>query len=168
MASKYNTESDKIKELIKRRGVVKGKLTLFKKYLSTRDPDSLSAHQLIDLELRTNRLSSIFTEFEQIQDSIETISSDVEQQLEEREVFENTYFSSLSLAKSYLIKDGEGHSSLLSQDEAPSTSGHSESIKYPDIKLPTFSGNITDWILFRDTFDALINQSTLKTVLKFQ
>lgn len=34
-----------LKELIKKRGVVKGKLTLFKKFLAKVSPDSLTAEQ---------------------------------------------------------------------------------------------------------------------------
>ncbi|CAG9133834.1 unnamed protein product [Plutella xylostella] len=43
-----------------------------------------------------------------------------------------------------------------------------DSIKYPDIKLPTYNGQVTDWIEFRDTFDALVNQTSLKPIQKFK
>ncbi|KAL0860230.1 hypothetical protein ABMA27_010537 [Loxostege sticticalis] len=153
-------EQDSLKELIKRRGVEKGKLTLYKKYLSNLDPMSISAEQCLDLELRTDKMSKNFMEYEKIQDKIETISSEIDKELAERECFENSYYESIAKAKNYLNQKNGSLSS--------SNSIQSDAIKYPDIFLPSFSGNITQWIEFRDSFDALVNQTNLKAIQKFK
>lgn len=160
----------KLKTLVKKRGVVKGKLTLFKKYLSKLSSASVTGNQLIDLELRTSRIIGVFKEFEIIQDKIETLSEELGEHLQERETFENTYFECMSLSKGYLAQvsstgasaSPEGHTHQVSEPR------EHESIKYPDIKLPSYSGQITDWIEFRDTFDALVNQTSLKSIQKFK
>jgi hypothetical protein len=153
----------KLKTLIKKRGVVKGKLTLFKKYLSKLAPASLTADQFIDLELRTARIISVFKEFEVVQDKIETVSEELEEHLKERETFEDTYFKCVALSKGYLAQvSGPGASASPDGNvrEVSEPREH-ESIKYPDIKLPSYNGQVTDWIEFRDTFDALVDQTSL-------
>ncbi|KAL0860231.1 hypothetical protein ABMA27_010538 [Loxostege sticticalis] len=164
-------EQDSLKELIKRRGVEKGKLTLYKKYLSNLDPMSISAEQCLDLELRTDKMSKNFMEYEKIQDKIETISSEIDKELAERECFENSYYESIAKAKNYLNqKNGSLSSSNSIQVNNASQPfiPESDAIKYPDIFLPSFSGNITQWIEFRDSFDALVNQTNLKAIQKFK
>ncbi|XP_048485467.1 uncharacterized protein LOC125488580 isoform X1 [Plutella xylostella] len=160
----------KLKTLIKKRGVVKGKLTLFKKYLSKLTSASLTADQLIDLELRTTRIINVFKEFEIIQDKIETLSEELKDHLEERETFENTYFECVSLSKGYLAQVASPGASTSPEGQVRDVTEPREhdSIKYPDIKLPTYNGQVTDWIEFRDTFDALVNQTSLKPIQKFK
>ncbi|XP_048481393.1 uncharacterized protein LOC119693376 [Plutella xylostella] len=160
----------KLKTLIKKRGVVKGKLTLFKKYLSKLTSASLTADQLIDLELRTTRIINVFMEFEIIQDKIETLSEELKDHLEERETFENTYFECVSLSKGYLAQVASPGASTSPEGQVREVTEPREhdSIKYPDIKLPTYNGQVTDWIEFRDTFDALVNQTSLKPIQKFK
>lgn len=162
-------ESVKMSDLIKMRGVVKGKLTLFKKFLTKLGQVPLTAEQIIDLELRVARITEVFKEFENIQDQIETLCTDVDQQLSEREMFENTYFQSVSLSKGYLKRSSSLTQQPVMDGQArESTQATCEFIKYPDISLPSFNGVITNWIEFRDTFDALINQTNLKPIQKFK
>lgn len=159
-----------LKDLIKKRGVAKGKLTLFKKFLARVRPDSLTAEHLIDIELRCSRMSSVFKEFEKVQDRIETLDTDLEAHFEERETFEDTYFHCVSLCKSYLrqvARSNESGAPSANAREVNETREH-DSIKYPDISLPSFNGDLTNWIEFRDTFDALVNQTNLKPIQKFK
>lgn len=51
------------------------------------------------------------------------------------------------------------HSANMTTTEHDTT----DSIKFPDIKLPSFSGNITPWLGFRVTFDALVNRTCFET-----
>lgn len=89
----------------------------------------------------------------------------MDKELIERELFENTYYESTGLGKSLLSKARKGETEPHPLKQVPEPC---ESIKYPDIPLPTFSGDITDWIEFRDTFDALINQGNLRPIQKFK
>lgn len=164
--SQNKLEAAEIKQLIKRRGLVKGKITLFKKYLGTLKLP-LEAEASIELEMRAQKLEVVFSEYEAIQDRIETLSTDTDVQLAEREQIQNHFYDCVSKAKSYFNRPIEPNISdlSLSDNRAPEVS---EAIKYPDISLPTFSGNITQWLEFRDTFDALINQTNLKPIQKLK
>lgn len=163
-------QSNELKTLKKRRAIVKGKLTLFKKFLSGLSEVNITAEQLIELELRLERISQVFNEFETIQDHIETLSTDIDSQVTERETYQATFFSCVSLGKKLLQTKGEpaaGNNPDLTRQSiiTPETC---ESIKFPEIPLPSFNGDITCWIEFRDTFDALINQSNLKNIQKYK
>lgn len=169
-AEKPIVESKDLKELIRKRGVLKGKFTLFKKYV-TSIILPISAEVCIDLELRLERINSVFDEFETVQDSIETLCTDFDSQLLERESTQNAYFANVAMARRFVNEFVSENSScslpvnVTSSDHPPESN---DSIKFPDIALPTFNGDITQWLEFRDTFDALINQSNLKQIQKFK
>ncbi|XP_073960059.1 uncharacterized protein [Choristoneura fumiferana] len=158
-----------LKSLIKKRGTIKSKLTLFNKFLEKFNTEPLSGDDVLDLELRVARLTKELDEFEKVQDKIETVSSDVEAQMSEREAFENSYFQLLSKAKGLLRANApSSNQPIPSRNTEPAQAVHEESIKFPEISLPSFSGDMTTWIEFRDTFDALINQSNLKPMQRFK
>lgn len=162
-------EPTQLKNLIKKRGTVKCKLTLFSKFLEKFSNQQLSGEEILDLELRLARIEQVLDEFEKVQDTIETVSTDVEAQMSEREVFENTYFQLLSKAKALLKVNTSTDQPTPLRDTGPTQAAHSvESIKFPDIALPSFDGNIINWIEFRDTFDALVNQSSLRPIQRFK
>ncbi|KAL4718879.1 hypothetical protein ACJJTC_009943 [Scirpophaga incertulas] len=71
-------DSNLLKELKKKRGIEKGKLTLFKKYLSKLDVSSLTMEQCLDLELRIEKLSTVFERFKKIQDNIESLCTNLD------------------------------------------------------------------------------------------
>lgn len=153
------------KTLTRQRGVVKGKLTLFSKFVSSlstpADPD-----KYIDLQSRTKRAESLLQEFELIQDKIEEICTDYDDQLAEREKFELLYYTSISSAKKYLAEMQQSETTL---DTSMVTTGEPpQSVKLPDITLPTFNGDVTNWLEFRDTFEALIHRSDLKPIHKLK
>ncbi|XP_028170091.1 uncharacterized protein LOC114359786 [Ostrinia furnacalis] len=110
-------EHDLLRDLIKKRGSEKGKLTLFKKYLAKLDPQAISAEQIIDLELRTDKVRTVFSKFEKIQDRIETLSTDIDKELEERECFENSYYESVARAKNYLNQNKPNNASSNSNQD---------------------------------------------------
>lgn len=159
-------DSSELKELKRNRGVLKGKLTLFKKYVTSIELP-ISAETCIDLELRIERIKSVFDEFENVQDRIETICTDIDAQLLERESTQNTYYENVAIAKR-AMNDLLSQNSSFSANVTTTEQENSTSIKFPDIKLPSFNGDITQWLEFRDTFDALINQSNLKPIQKFK
>lgn len=157
-----------LKSLNRHRGIIKGKLTLFSKYVSSLSPP-IDSDQYIDLELRFNKIDSILTEFEKIQDKIEILCADYDAQLAEREKFEKAYYTSLTAAKKYLNEFRE----QLKKSQPKNSDGSSnppmcESVKLPDIALPTFNGDVTKWLEFRDTFDALIHQTNMKPIQKLK
>lgn len=154
-----------LKQLIRKRGVCKGKLTNFRKFIDKINKENLTAEQLLEIEMRLDYISSAFQEYDNYQNSIETLSTDADKEALEREQFEISYFQTTGLGKSLLRQAGTRSGEPESRRNVPEPS---ESIKYPDIPLPSFSGDLTNWIEFRDTFDALINQSNLKAIQKFK
>ncbi|XP_028168406.1 uncharacterized protein LOC114358595 isoform X6 [Ostrinia furnacalis] len=97
---------------------------------------------------------------------LECLSEDTSSQLLEREKFEELYFESLAKAKGLVMAFRNDN------DEPEAKPSHSseciDSIKFPEIALPSFSGDFREWLEFRETFDALINQSSLKSIQKFK
>jgi hypothetical protein len=93
-----NTESDSVdKNLIRKRGVIKAKLTTFKKYISSLGDQSLSELQRAELNLRMLRAKTLLTDFEDIQDSIMNsthLNSDSEG--ESLENFESEYYTAVN------------------------------------------------------------------------
>ena len=93
---------------IKKRGVVKGKLTSFSTYLSKlvglSADTTLESVKLIELESRLNTLPDIYSEFDTYQTLCELNVENLDEQLKERESFHNSYFSLLDTGKDLLKK----------------------------------------------------------------
>ncbi|CAG5010856.1 unnamed protein product [Parnassius apollo] len=156
-----------LKELVKKRGIIKGKLTLFVKYLNAIE-GPLSAEKYIDLQLRYSKITKILVDYENIQDLIETACTDYEVQLQEREAFENNYYTNVSLCKKLMQEFENSKPQTAPPSSNSSDKPHSNSVKLPEIKLPTFDGNATNWLEFRDQFDAVVNDSNIKPILKLK
>lgn len=158
-----STLNDKIRELNKKRGTVKGRLTLFQKFLASFDDSEPSDRQLLEIRLRRKSAEAFMAEFSRCQDALEHILSDAElnQQLLIRESFEDSYYTALAQADMLLARNNKE-----TRDVAGCSA--SSSIKLPTISLPTFDGAYDGWLEFRDTFLSMIhNSSNLDNVQKF-
>ncbi|XP_058827738.1 uncharacterized protein LOC131687658 [Topomyia yanbarensis] len=70
--------------------------------------------------------------------------------------------------KAELIELQAGTAHLLSGSDNHQAAGPVSRVKLPDIRLPSFSGKIREWVTFRDTFRSLIdNNNQLTDVDKF-
>ncbi|KAJ0183629.1 hypothetical protein K1T71_000052 [Dendrolimus kikuchii] len=102
----------KIRNLIKKRTSIKGKLTFFINFLDSLKPSSslhLSELQLTELEYRMNRIDSISVDYDALQTEIESLSDNPDEQLTERGHFESQFYSAMSLARTMLAP---GHAQL--------------------------------------------------------
>lgn len=151
---------------IKKRGILKGQLTKFHNYIQDLTPES----DLMQLKLRLVKIQECWSEFEDVQCNLEILTSETSQS-REREAFENSYFQIVAAAQT-LIDDRE-QKPLISpvpttdiiHDVSPGAQG--PKLKLPTIALPTFSGNIDDYLPFLELFNALIhNNATLSDVQK--
>ncbi|XP_030763068.1 uncharacterized protein LOC115887734 [Sitophilus oryzae] len=135
---------------------------------------------ILEFEARFERYQGILSEFDGVQEKIELCKDDdefYEQQTQEREQFEQTYFQLISKGKSFLddyhqdIKqNNDNYSDTNSNHSRVSNhdSRQTENVKLPEIKLPKFSGQYENWLEFRDTFDSLINSNNnLSKIQKF-
>lgn len=162
----YDTDlNDNVfRELKKKRGSIKGRLTLFAKFVNSFDTAQLSEKQVTEFKLRCDAGKLLLSDFNDVQSSIEELvsESDLIQQLEIREGFENSYFDVMSTA-SNLIK----HQVTDCLNEESKCSGNSL-VKLPTIALPSFDGSYDDWLGFRDTFLSMIhNSKRLDNIQKF-
>ncbi|XP_045540074.1 uncharacterized protein LOC123722412 [Papilio machaon] len=102
------------------------------------------------------------SQFDEIQGKIEMLSSDSEEQINERDVMEDNFGSLICQVKKYIEGfhnfHNNGENDLVVNSHS---SKHSKSfnIKLPTIDLPHFDGNSLKWLEFRDTFNSLVNEN---------
>lgn len=161
--------SELVRELVRKRGIIKGRLTKFSNYLdSITDSDYDFSHQKrIDLKLRIQGCTTLLSEFNDIQTKIEERVSDSElgEQLNQREQFEDIYYNLISLAEFKLNIDEVADCSRSCHSH---NTTHIHSVKLPTISMPTFDGSYEHWLEFRDTFASLVHNSTdISNIQKF-
>lgn len=180
-------DKDELKLLVKKRGVIKSKQTLFKTYLETAkqtkfklDIQSTDKQVIIELQKRLDKYSELIGEFDDIQTQIELMSIDPMDQLEERAGFEDVLFELSAEAKgiidSYFVMPITSDNIVSTNTPMlpNATSGIAcgelphQGLKLPPINLTKFSGEYKNWLEFRDLFDSLINSNvSLSNVQKF-
>ncbi|XP_028162234.1 uncharacterized protein LOC114354174 [Ostrinia furnacalis] len=166
--SPYRTNSDcdikLIRELVKKRGIIKGRLTRFINYLKSFDGiDVLPSQNVMDLKLRIQGVTSLYTEFNCIQTQLEeaVLDSDLDEQLNQRESFEDSYYTVLAKAECIILKSNASTTKLNGNHNL-------NSVKLPTITIPTFDGSYEHWLEFRDTFLSLVHNSTeISSIQKF-
>ncbi|CAB3235858.1 unnamed protein product [Arctia plantaginis] len=144
------------RELVKKRGSFKGRLTAFIYYLDAlTDPKSMSRCDVTELQLRIGKIESLYDQYDEVQLKLECIVDDIKLQSSERSEFESLYYKSLSRAQNLL--------SDLNKDSESFHSGKStrascyKPVKLPTIQLPKFNGSYKNWLEFHDTFTSLIH-----------
>jgi hypothetical protein len=151
-----NKEQAELKLFIQKRGQIKSKLTRFKSFIDS----FTSRDNLTQLKVRLSKLEEYYSEFEKTQDSIEILDSS-ETQLNERELFENQYFSLYAQAQDTIVSNSSPNpasiSNTINNPSIAQAQLHTPQVRLPSINLPTFSGNYEDWICFADTFQSLIH-----------
>lgn len=157
------SDSSVLRELNKKRGTIKSRLTLFVKFVTSYEGAQLTERQLSEFKLRSDVAKTLLSEFNKIQSSIEELVSenDISQQLEVREAFENTYYQTQTTVVSLLAQS--------STPNRPSSQSNIHSlVKLPTISLPSFDGSYDGWLEFRDTFLSMIhNSNQLDDMQKF-
>lgn len=165
-------DKNKLKELIKSRGSIKGRLTRFKDYVSLLNKmktSDIGEINIKELKLRHSKSENLFFEFNQIQGEIDMLLCSEDES--EMEIFENTYYSTMSLAQ-HIIDSFDSNKDLhTGKSECSGSCSHNNqnnNIKLPTIKLPTFDGNYLKWLEFRDTSDSLIHSNeSISKINKF-
>lgn len=167
------TSDSSVRDLTKKRGNIKGRLTSFSKHVGSLlnvNVDSISERQLTELKLRSESIKQLLVEFNIIQSAIEDVVEDNQdtqvKQIEARESFENSFFSVMADVEQLLER--KSHYSKVSVSRDESRCNVNSAIKLPTITLPTFDGNFDNWIEFRDTFLSIIhNSNQLDGIQKF-
>ncbi|XP_016665027.1 uncharacterized protein LOC107885848 [Acyrthosiphon pisum] len=143
-----------VKELRKKRGIIKASLTRMKNFVEGFDPtvDAISL-----LEFRQEELPRLNQKFDDIQTQLELIVvDDVDKEEEERDRFEFDYFNIRSNIQEIVNAKKSVNSSCHNSTFNNMSAGHSRA-QLPIITLPTFDGDIQDWESFFDCFRAMIH-----------
>ncbi|XP_048003054.1 uncharacterized protein LOC125239480 [Leguminivora glycinivorella] len=162
-----------LKDLLKQRATVRGRVTLFEKYLTPlMSLDSVTERNKLinnELSLRLSKFQELSYTFDEIQTKIEALDSDTSKQMEEREQTENQFFQLIGTAQEYL--DAFTNSKIKQSDEVScrgSSTSVTNHVKLPPLKIPPFSGDTNKWLQFRDMYISLIhNNDNLDNISKF-
>lgn len=143
-----------LKDLKKKRGIVKAALTRMKTFVESFDP-AVEAISL--LEFRQEELPRINQKFDDIQTQIELIMvDDIDKEEEERGRFENEFFKIRSTIQEIIntkkVFNNSTHNSTLNMSTT-----HAR-VQLPPIKLPEFHGNIQDWESYYDCFRSMVHE----------
>lgn len=180
----------KLQELVKKRGSYKGRLTKFENYLDNlRSVSDCSQLDKLELKLRMNKIESLYSDFEEVQTSIECLSLPEEEhthQCLQRSEFESQYFSAMARAqglceafkkkeKSFSLGDGGSSCSDSSVSDNESVvhvkqkKSRIKGVRLPTINILKFSGDYGSWIAFRDTYISLIHENpNISNIQKFR
>lgn len=152
------------KELVKKRGSIKGRITAFANHLTILDASSLSSSEARELQLRTGKIESLYDQYDEVQLKIECLTDNTDLQLSERTEFERHYYR--------ILADAQGILDTYQKDKVGSASSNFRSnrtlVKLPTIQLPKFGGSYETWLEFHDTFSSLIdNNDQIDEINKF-
>ena len=137
-------------QLFKRRSVAKASLTRLQSFIEAGE------QKINDIQLRFNKLLDIFSKYESAQDELECL--DDADHTSDREDFENQYYQVEAkfnellhpVVEPPLSRHSSPRSSLSGNSNNTRRSHVSSHIKLPTIALPTFEGNTSSWLHFRD------------------
>jgi len=171
-----------LQTLIRKRGSLKSKITVFKNFLSNiaiSNPNAeirLENDTRSEINSRITRLKETLDQYDELQSSIDALTQDPAETFDYREAFENEYFTLLTSANSLLGRgmtasitfprisaDGTHGDQLLvdvsERDRVP-VDALSRGVRLPTIELPKFGGDVLSWLRFWDTFDSLIHKNS--------
>ena len=146
-------------QLIKQRCVARGMLTYIQNFIQVSDQN------INEIQVRFNKLSDIFNRYDIAQCELELLHDTDD--TGDRELFENQYYQVEAKVNELLHPSVDSPPRVNSPSGIPehnSVHGSNSHIKLPTIALTTLEGDTCNWLHFRDTFEALVNNSTLSNV----
>lgn len=165
--------------LTTRRGVIKGRIKRFLNFLNNFPQDG----DLLQIQVRKNKIDDDWDEFQKIQSTIEaniTDEASITATENYRIEFEDLYFHVIAAAERLLsraIQDvnesrrSEESVNVTGNNRNPSSAGGSHQasiVKLAALNVPEFSGSYREWSTFNDMFTALIHTNeALTDVQKF-
>ncbi|XP_072394935.1 uncharacterized protein [Diabrotica undecimpunctata] len=154
---------------IRIRGSYKAKLTSLENFVNIlKNATPSSKPEISEVQLRHDSGSNLLVEFDQIQLQIEIATSEdkLQEQVDERDAFENRYFKAISFLKDYI------NTNTVINTLPPSSTPHVDSLNHllmPKMKIPVFKGDFEQWLEFKATFTSVVHSNTtLPDIHKFQ
>ncbi|XP_058448801.1 uncharacterized protein LOC131428773 [Malaya genurostris] len=177
--------ADEVKGLLKREKHLQNSLSFVERFLQNYNED----RDYRQLSVRLNVLEKVGAEYFTVRARIELLQEEEEVRKQantdpavKEEVLhqleETNYQMMQEFDDRFCALKGELLDLQLCRDSMPTTHNESDSanqrvhmisrVKLPEIRLPTFSGRMHEWVTFRDTFHSLIDQSSqLNEIDKF-
>ncbi|GBP79603.1 hypothetical protein EVAR_98743_1 [Eumeta japonica] len=157
-------EAKELKDLISKRSSIKGRLTTFEIFLKELiEFDHINKCQLNELKIRLRKLQELFNDCDLVQTSVDI--KDLSAQ-SDREGTENISFKSTAEAREMIEKYDK---CAYSESSVSSHCNNKFNVKLPTITLPSFDGEITKWLEFRDTYISMIyGNDSLPKIAKYQ
>ncbi|XP_055645502.1 uncharacterized protein LOC129782116 [Toxorhynchites rutilus septentrionalis] len=154
----------RLKRLFRQRTTILGSAALVRKF-----DEQYQDGQIHQLKVRIESLDQLWAEFARVQDEIEELEchvdfdeedDDVEPTLSEQRIrFQNLYFELKASLISKLPAPGASATvASTPQDHRPPVQP-THSVRLPEINIPEFCGNPSNWIVFRDIFRSMIHMN---------
>ncbi|CAI6374727.1 unnamed protein product [Macrosiphum euphorbiae] len=157
MTSNGKKSDENLKEAIRRRGVIKGKLTRFGTFFNGFLKND--KRNFTELKLRCDKLNALYDEFDTVHTEIEEFDDSADQQSE------NEFFAIQAAA----LEEGENHRlSNIPTSTQPYQQNDSQLFQLHRIRLPEFSGGYENWQPFRDNFSVMVDKKNISAVQKLQ
>nr|CAH7726126.1 unnamed protein product [Callosobruchus chinensis] len=153
-----------MEKLVRKRGSIRASLTIFAKYVdSVKDKDTLSRNEILKLSGKLDRALNLIHTFNDVQEEIDEITDDLDNEMAEREEFDEAFESAIANAKEILEfhdrENNDDKNSAVSSVSAKSSVEMKSSIVLPQINLPKFNGSPENWLEYRATYEALIHEN---------
>lgn len=146
--------------LVTRRATIKGTITRIETWFNT-NKDSQTDN--FEFSARRAMLIKAFTDYESVQQELE---KEDETQSSDRDLIETKYCSTLAKIDREINKHST--SSAASSQSTSNTQQISSKVKRPQLNIPPFTGDITQWNAFYQLFQNLIeNDQALTEIEKF-
>lgn len=157
-----------------KRSGTKQKLTTFRNYFESLDQANLTDVIINQLNARLERITPLFDEFNEIQFELEAALAGKGKEIVTdehlREEFERNYFSLIgdvqALCDNYnKIRNKSANGSVVGSNTNSGSNRFNQNplVKLPPIKLPVFDGQYSNWLEFKDSFVALVDNDTALT-----
>ncbi|XP_055634284.1 uncharacterized protein LOC129774549 [Toxorhynchites rutilus septentrionalis] len=127
--------------------------------------DDFDSTKLAQVPIRIQRLDALWREFEETQEEIELLEDGEEDFAEERQEFQALYYELKTSLQSKIPVQPPVPPPAPVQPIS-SAIPISSSVRLPEIKLKEFSGNLDDWVSFRDLYVSLIHTSIQLTAVQ--
>lgn len=153
--------AEDLKSLIVDRGLIKAALTRFKTF--ARNSASITPVNQLKKRLETN--IGLYDKFDRLQMQIEKLvaGTDTEEvHATEREEFETAYFEVVDEVETY-IAQFTPNQNRISTASPTSTQAIDNIVRLPTLQLPSFDGNYSEWLKFKDTFTSVIHENNSLT-----
>lgn len=156
------TETPELRSLRQKRGTYKGTLTRTKKFLTEHvDLQNLTDGIISQLQIRLEKIEPLWDEYLSIQDEIEILEDKSEPN--ERLEFENTYCELVGqirlICNKYLEAQNSQKDGSVCSNTSVQSNQISSSVKLSPITIPSFDGNYTNWLDFKESFKSLVGEN---------